>query len=223
MTLEDIRQTIADFKNAAEHAKIAGFDGVEIHSSNGYLFHQFFNRSSNQRSDQYGGSIENRNRFFFEVLDAVAEVFPQQRIGARFNPSLHHSFGMIADEETIPGFDAIISRLDAEYKLAYIHLSEPFTDVSAVPFLVQEVARHYRPLYKGTIIVNSNFDQQKANDVINAGYADLVSFGKLFISNPDLPARFATGAPLEAWNQDTFYTPGEKGYTDYKALEEMPV
>ena len=195
---------------------------MEIHSSNGYLFHQFFNRTSNQRKDQYGGSIENRNRFFFEVLDAIAEVFPQQRIGARFNPSLHGAFGITADEETIPGFDALITRLENEYKLAYIHLSEPGADVSGVPFLVQEVAKHYRSMYKGTIIVNGNYDQQKANDVINSGYADLVAFGKLFVSNPDLPERFATGAPLAEWDQNTFYTPGEKGYTDYKTLQEMP-
>jgi N-ethylmaleimide reductase len=128
MTIEDIKKTVQDFKNAAVNAVKAGFDGVEIHSSNGYLFHQFFNGSSNKRTDAYGGSTENKARFFFEVLDAMKEVIPQEKIGARFNPSLNGLFGMTMDEDTIPTFEYIIKKLN-DYNLAYIHLSEPFTDV----------------------------------------------------------------------------------------------
>jgi len=217
MTIDDITQTMADFKQAAVNAKEAGFDGVEIHSSNGYLFHQFFNATSNQRTDAYGGSIENRARFLFDVLDAVKEVFPQNRIGIRLNPSLHGAFGMDADKETIPTFDYIVRRLN-DYQLAYLHLSEPFTDVSAVPFLVTNIARHYRPLYKGNLMINNAFDQDKGNKIIEDGLADMVAFGKAFISNPDLVERFENGAELAPWDDATFYTPGEKGYTDYPTL-----
>ncbi len=222
MTLEEIKQTIEDFKNAAKNAVEAGFDGVEIHSSNGYLFHQFFNTSSNHRTDEYGGSMENRARLLFEVIDAIKEVMPENRIGLRLNPSLHGVFGMTLDKDTIPTFDYIINRLN-DYDLAYLHLSEPFTDVSEVPFAEQNIAKRYRPIYKGTLVINSAFDQKSGNEVIEAGLADAVAFGKPFISNPDLPERIAENADWAEWDQNTFYTPGEKGYTDYKRLEEAKV
>ncbi len=219
MTNEEVKQTILDFKNAAKNAMAAGFDGIEIHSSNGYLFHQFFNQSSNQRTDEYGGSIENRARFLFDVIDAIKEVMPENRIGLRLNPSLHGIFGMEADEETMPTFDYIVNKLN-DYDLAYLHLSEPFTDVSGIPFLETQIAKRYRPLYKGTLVINSNFDQESGNAVIESGDADAVAYGKPFISNPDLPERFASGAELAKFDQDTFYTPGVKGYTDYPSLKE---
>ncbi|SMO52888.1 alkene reductase [Gracilimonas mengyeensis] len=219
MTIDDIKQTVQDFRNAAANAMKAGFDGVEIHSSNGYLIHQFFNGTSNQRSDEYGGSIENRARFFFEVLDAIKEEVPEHKIGARFNPSLHGAFGMEMDEETIPTFDYVISKLN-DYNLAYIHLSEPFTDVSDIPYAVDEIAKHYRPMYDGTLMINGGFDQESGNKVIEEGHADLVSFAKLYISNPDLVERFEHGLELAEWDEDTFYTPGKEGYTDYPKAEE---
>ena len=215
MTIEDIKTTINDFKEAAKNAVEAGFDGVEIHSSNGYLFHQFFNNCSNQRTDAYGGSIENRTRFFFEVLDAVKKVIPEQKIGVRFNPSMHNLHGITVDEETIPTFDYIIKKLNG-YQLAYVHLSEPFTDVSEVPFAVKNIAKHYRPLYHGTLIINSEFNQKTGNAIIERGEADLVAFGKPFISNPDLVERFENNYELSEWNKDTFYTPDKKGYLDYE-------
>lgn len=220
MTQEDIDRTISDFQQAAKNAVEAGFDGVEIHSSNGYLFHQFFNATSNKRSDKYGGSIENRARFFFEVLDAMKKEIPASKIGARFNPSLHGMFGMDMDEETIPAFEYIIHKLN-EYDLAYIHLSEPFTDVSNVPHAVQHIAKHFRPIYDGTLMINAGFDQKKAITVIDEGNADLVSFGKLYVSNPDLVERFEKDIELAEWDSDTFYTTGKKGYTDYPKLNEM--
>lgn len=220
MTLEEIQQTVLDFKNAAKNAMEAGFDGVEIHSSNGYLFHQFFNGTSNVRTDQYGGNIENRARILFEVIDAIKEVMPENRIGLRLNPSLHGVFGMTMDEETIPTFDYIINKLN-EYSLAYLHLSEPFTDVSALAFSEKEIAKRYRPIYKGTIIINAAFDQEKGNQVIADGFADAVAYGKPFISNPDLVERFENHAPLAEYDTATFYTPGEKGYTDYPSYQEQ--
>ena len=214
MTKSDIEDTINDFKSAAKNAIDAGFDGVEIHSSNGYLFHQFFNGTSNKRTDEYGGSIENKARFFFEVLDAMKEVIPEEKIGARFNPSLDGIFGMTMDEETIPTFEYIIKKLN-DYNLAYIHLSEPFTDVSNIPCAVKEIAKHFRPLYNGTLMINAGFTKESGNKVINDGHADLVAFGKPFISNPDLVERFVNNIELAEWDENTFYTTGKKGYTDY--------
>ena len=221
MTVEDIQTTIQDFATAAKNAVEAGFDGVEIHASNGYLFHQFFNGTSNHRTDAYGGSIENRARFLFDVLDAVKKEIPEGKIGIRMNPSLNGISGITMDEETIPTFDYMINKLN-EYDLAYLHLSEPFTDVSDIPYAVPKIAKHYRPIYKGTLMINAGFDQEKGNAVIERGDADLVSFGKLYISNPDLVERFAENIALTPPDQSTFYTPGEKGYTDYPVASEVP-
>jgi N-ethylmaleimide reductase len=220
MTLQDIQTTISDFANAAKNAVAAGFDGVEIHSSNGYLFHQFFNATSNHRTDEYGGSIEKRARFLFDVLEAVKKEIPEQKIGLRLNPSLNGLFGMTMDEETIPTFDYIIEKLN-KYDLAYLHLSEPFMDVSDIPYAETQIAKRYRPMYKGTLMINAGFNQQSGNAVIEAGDTDLVAFGKPYISNPDLVERFAENAPLAEWDNDTFYTPGKEGYTDYPVRSEV--
>lgn len=218
MSLEEIKTTIQDFRKAAKNAWAAGFDGVEIHSSNGYLLHQFFNRTSNVRMDEYGGSIANRTKILFEIIEAIKEEIPENRIGLRLNPSLHGLFGMSMDEETIPTFDHIIEKLN-HYNLAYLHLSEPFTDVSEIPYAETNIAERYRPMFKGTLIINGGFDKEKGNRFIREGLADAVAYGKPYISNPDLVERFRQGATLADWDQDTFYTPGSKGYTDYPKLE----
>lgn len=218
MTVEDIKQTIQDFKNGASNALKAGFDGVEIHAANGYLFHQFFNGTSNHRTDNYGGSIENRSRILFETLDEMKQVIDMNKVGIRFNPSMHGFMGMTMDELTIPTFDYIIDRLNG-YGLAYIHLTEPFVPVDDVPFAVKEVAKHFRPLYQGTLIINKGFNKETAIKVLENGDADLVAFGVPFIANPDLVKRFQIDAPLNQADQATFYTPGAKGYTDYPALD----
>lgn len=217
MTLPEIKQTILDYQAAAKNAMEAGFDGVEIHSSNGYLLHQFFNKTSNIRTDEYGGSTENRAKILFEVIDAIKEVMPEEKIGLRLNPSLNGIFGMTMDEETIPTFDYIIEKLNA-YKLAYLHLSEPFNDVSDIPYAVTKIAERYRPIFKGTLIINANFDQEKGNSYILEGLADAVAYGKPYVSNPDLVERFDHNMALADWDTDTFYTPGTKGYSDYPKL-----
>lgn len=217
MSIEEIKETVKDFGNAAKNAMIAGFDGVEIHSSNGYLLHQFFSPTSNIRTDEYGGSIENRAKILFEVIDEIKRHMPTNRIGARLNPSLHNIFGMTLNEETIPTFDYIVENLN-NYDLAYLHLSEPFNDVTEVPGAEPNIAKHYRPLYKGTLMINSMFNRERGNQVIKDNLADLVAFGKPFISNPDLVERFEKNAELARWDENTFYTSGEKGYTDYPPL-----
>ncbi len=220
MSIEEIKQTVKEFGHAAANAKKAGFDGVEIHSSNGYLIHQFFNNKSNLRTDEYGGSNKNKARFFFEVLEAVKEHFPENRIGCRMNPSLEGVFGITSTPDTIPFFDYIIEKLN-EHDLAYLHLSEPFTDVSNVDHLVSNISRHYRPIYNGNLMINNEFDRESGNKVIADKEADCVAFGKLFISNPDLAHRFEHKAKTADWNQDTFYSQGREGYTDYPTLEEQ--
>jgi len=220
MTPGQIKKTINDFKQAAANAVEAGFDGVELHAANGYLLHQFFNLYSNKRQDQYGGSIKNRARILFDILDELYTVIDIRKVGVRLNPSLHGIQGMMLDEETVAVHDYIVAKLN-EYDLAYLHLTEPFTDVSGNLWAIEEVAKRYRPLYDGTIIINRGFNKATASQVLNDGDADLVSFGVPFIANPDLVERFKADAPLSQADPSTFYTPGEKGYTDYPVMAEQ--
>ena len=217
MTLEEIKQTIQDFKNAAANAIAAGFDGVEIHAANGYLFHQFFNNCSNVRTDEYGGSIENKARILLDTIEAVKEVIELNRVGVRLNPSMHNFMGITLDEETIPTFEFIVKRLK-EYGLAYIHLTEPFVPVDNVPFAVTTIGKHFRPLIKGTLIINKGFNKATAIKVLEDGDADLVAFGVPFLANPDLVKRYETDAELNKADEQTYYTTGARGYTNYPAL-----
>lgn len=218
MTIEDIKRTIADFKQAAINAFEAGFDGVELHGANGYLLQQFFSKNSNHRQDEYGGSPQNRARILFNILEELKQVVDITKVAVRLNPSLNGIMGILVDDETTEVYDHIINRLNG-YELAYLHLIEPFTDVSNNPDAIQEVARHFRKIYNGTIIINRAFNKETANQVLAEGDADLVSFGVPFLANPDLVERFKTDVPLNVPDQTTFYTPGEKGYTDYPTLK----
>ena len=219
LTVDEIKQIVQDFKTAAKNAMEAGFDGVEVHASNGYLLAQFFVSTANVRTDAYGGSKENRARILFEVLDAIREVVPAERVGVRLNPSLHNQFGITIAEDTIPTYDYIVEKLN-EYNLAYLHLSEPFSNVSAVPHAEPHVAKRYRPIYKGNLIINAGFTQEKGNRAIEDGDADMVAFGVPFIANPDLPKRFELHAELAVADKNTFYAPGPEGYIDYPSLGE---
>jgi len=218
MTIEDIERTIADFKQAAINAFEAGFDGVELHGANGYLLQQFFSKNSNHRQDEYGGSPQNRARILFNILEELKQVVDITKVAVRLNPSLNGIMGILVDDETTEVYDHIINRLNG-YELAYLHLIEPFTDVSNNPDAIQEVAKHFRKIYNGTIIINRAFNKETANQVLAEGDADLVSFGVPFLANPDLVERFKTDVPLNVPDQTTFYTPGEKGYTDYPTLK----
>lgn len=219
MTIEDIKRTVADFKQAAINVFEAGFDGVELHGANGYLLQQFFSKNSNHRTDEYGGSVENRARILFEILDELKGVVDMKRVAVRLNPSLNGIMGILVDDETIDLYNYVVSKLNF-YGLAYVHLIEPFTDVSAIPEAIQEVAKHFRKIYNGTIIINRGFNKETAEKVLNDGDAGLVSFGVPFLANPDLVERFKTNAFLNQPDQATFYTPGEKGYTDYPILNK---
>ena len=214
MTMSDIKEVIHEFSMAASNAVEAGFDGVEIHSSNGYLLPQFFAPCSNNRTDEYGGSIENRGRILFDIIEAMREYIPENRIGVRLNPSSHFYHGMTIDKETIPTFDHIIGKLN-NYNIAYLHLSEPFTDVKDIPYSEPNIAERYRKIYKGTLMINRGFTAESGNEIIKDNIADLVSFGIPFIANPDFVSRISHNIPLATADKKTYYTPGAKGYTDY--------
>jgi len=218
MTIAEIKSTILDFKNSTKNAVEAGFDGVELHAANGYLFHQFFNGTSNTRTDEYGGSMENKARILFETLDALKGVIDYAKVGVRLNPSLHGAQGMTVDQDTIPTHEYIVKRLN-DYGLAYVHLTEPFTDVSEVPYAVAHVAKHFRPIYKGLLMINKGFTKESGNQVITDGDADMVAYGVPFIANPDLVERFKKDAPLNKADQSTFYTFTAEGYNDYPKMD----
>ncbi|QHL88345.1 alkene reductase [Nibribacter ruber] len=219
----EVKAIVQDFKNAAANAVKAGFDGVEIHASNGYLLHQFFNSQTNVRTDEYGGSVENRARILFEVLDAVKEVIDLSKVGVRLNPSMHAGFGITLTEDAPEQFEYIISKFN-DYSLAYLHLTEAGAKARELPHAIKEVAKHFRGIYNGTLVTNGGYTQESGNKVIEAGHADLVAYGVPYIGNPDLVERFAQHAPLNQADPNTFYSPtGEKGYTDYPALVEQTV
>ncbi len=216
---EEIPQIVAQFRKGAENAIKAGFDGVELHGAFGYLIDQFLQDGSNQRSDIYGGSIENRARFLLEVMDAVTSVWGSEKVGIKLSPS--NTFYGMQDSNPKATFSYVIDALN-RYNLAYIHLMEPNETDLSTREVINPVLPIFRTIYNGTIISNGGYDKAKGNTVIAAGDADLVSFGKLFISNPDLPQRFEVDAELNAPNPKTFYGMGdnnlEQGYTDYPAL-----
>jgi len=217
MTEEDIRQTRIDFKDAAIRAIEAGFDGVEIHSSNGYLFHQFFSTTTNIRSDQYGGSVENRTRFYFEVLDAILSELHPDQVGTRLNPMYHGRAGIFINEDTVPTFEYIVHRLN-DYKLAFLHLSRPFFPVDS-PLLIENVPSHFRQIYKGHLMVNGEYDRDSGEAELRAGNADSVCYGRPFIANPDLPERIKNGHPWAESRTSIYYSLGSEGYTTYPPFE----
>jgi N-ethylmaleimide reductase len=215
-TIEQIRETINEFKLAAANAKLAGFDGLEIHAQIYTLIPQFLSMATNQRTDEYGGSIPNRARILFEILDAVKEEFPAKKIGIKFTPAAFNPGIIKPDHETVATFDYILERLN-NYDLAYVHIVGPAIDLAGTPLAIlkDNYFEHFRNIYKGTLLVNLGFTQDSGNAIISNGTADLVSFGTAFIANPDLVKRFELNIPLSAANTDTYYAGGAKGYTDY--------
>lgn len=216
----EIMEIVADFRRAAGNAAEAGFDGVELHGANGYLFHQFFARSMNKRADAYGGSIENRARLLFDVLDAVEKELPAGRVGVRINPGVHNLSGIDFDDETLPLFDYVSQHL-SERRIAYLHVMEPINAAEQLPDSLKKpsTAAYFRRRFEGALIAAVDYTQDSANEAIRQGHADLVAFGRAFIANPDLVTRFAQDAPLAMPFRDTFYSGGAKGYVDYPALD----
>ena len=201
------------YREAARKAQAAGFDGVEIHNANGYLLDQFLRDGTNRRTDLYGGTLENRMRFPLEVLKAVLEVWSAGRVGIRLSPS--GTMNDMHDSDPKATFTAMVKALES-YGLAYIHIMEAL-EADIRHGGVQLPISYFRSFYKGILMVNGEYDGLKAQAVVALGDADLVSFGRLFLANPDLPARLREGLPLNVPDPRTFYGGGAAGYTDYPA------
>lgn len=212
----EIPEIVEQFRKGAENALAAGFDGVELHGAFGYLIDQFLQDCTNQRTDEYGGSVENRARFMLEVVEAVVNVWGANRVGIKLSPSnTYYGMGDSNPQETFGYAIDALNRFD----LAYLHLMEPNEVDLANRVVMNPVTPYFRKIYTGTLITNGDYDHPKGDSLLKSGDADLVSFGKLFIANPDLPKRFELNASLNAPNPRTFYGPDEKGYTDYPFLE----
>lgn len=221
LSLEDITEIISSFRTAAENTVKAGFDGAELHAQLFTLIPQFLSRATNQRGDSYGGDISNRSRILFEILDALIEVIGHNKVGIKFTPTAFNPGIIRPDVETLSDYIYILDKLNS-YPLAYIHIVGPAVDLSSTPLaaIKEDYFGFFRKHYLGTIIANLGFDRDSANDIISAGKADLVSFGNLYIANPDLVERFKNNWPLANADTETFYTGGEKGYIDYKKYME---
>ena len=216
MSAADIKNTIAEYAQAAKNAVAAGLDGIELHSANGYLLEQFIRPNTNQRTDAYGGGIENRARFVLETAEAAIDAIGKDKVGIRLSP-----FGVFND---MPIYDAMAA--DYTYLaeqlnklgLLYIHL----VDHSAMgaPEVPDSIKETFRNRFSRTLILSGGYDAKRAESDLAAGKCDLVAVGKPFIANPDLVDRWKTGAAENAWDMATFYTPGPKGYTDYPMMEK---
>lgn len=209
---DEIPGIIAGFKKAAENAKAAGFDGVEVHGANGYLLDEFLRDGANKRTGPYGGPIENRARLLLEVTAAVCEVWGSDRVGVRISPL--NSYNSMIDSDPV-GLTTYVATKLSELKIAYLHL------MRADFFQAQsgDVVTPARAAFKGVLITNMGYTAEEATKAIADGSVDAVAFGTSFLANPDLPARIKAGAPLNAPNSATFYTPGPVGYTDYPAMD----
>lgn len=207
LDLDEIAGVVADFRQAAQNAKLAGFDGVEVHGANGYLIDQFLRDGTNTRTDSYGGSAENRARFLKEVVESVIEVFGASRVGVRLSPIFNY-FSM-SDSAPQTTFNHVANML-SRYGLAYLHVVQ----LGEGAFDFAELKRRFA----GTYIANGGYDAERAESDLSSGAADLVAFGTAFLANPDLVERFSKGEALNQADPQTFYQGEEHGYTDYPTL-----
>ncbi len=222
MTTAEIRQTVADYARAARNAMEAGFDGLEILAAYLYLIPQFLNRTTNRRTDEYGGSIENRARILFEVVEAVLEEVDPSRVGVKIGP-MHEGGPMAANDETLPITEYAVRKLDG-YGLSHLLLmgnTTDFTGTPLEPLMGDGMFRHFRPIFRGKLIANVGMTAERGNRLIAEGLADLVAFGRPYIANPDLVERLATGAPLAEVDWKTVYASGPRGYSDYPAIRQV--
>jgi 2,4-dienoyl-CoA reductase-like NADH-dependent reductase (Old Yellow Enzyme family) len=209
LRLDEIPGVIEAYRQGAEHAKRAGFDGVEIHGANGYLLDQFLQDRTNQRADCYGGSLENRARLMLEVTDAVISVWGSERVGMHLAPRCDaHDMG---DTHRLETFLYVVKAL-SERNIAFICAREAQGE--------DYIGDQLKAAFQGAYIVNQGLTQEKAEQLIASGQADAAAFGQLFIANPDLPRRFEVGAPLSAPDSGTFYSGGAHGYNDYPFLSK---
>ncbi|MDR0787696.1 MAG: alkene reductase [Gemmatimonadota bacterium] len=215
LSLEEIGEVVEQFRHAAVLARDAGFDGVEVHAANGYLIDQFLRTGSNVRTDRYGGSVENRLRLLREVTEAVVAEWPEGRVGVRLSPA--GGVNGASDDDPVATFSAAAQLLNS-FPLACLHLVEGPVGPARSDGARVSATEMIRPLFRRTIISTGGYNRQSAIATVEKGTADLIGFGRFFIANPDLPARFRSDAPLNEPHPETFYGGGEKGYTDYPTL-----
>jgi len=218
LELHEIPGIIEEFRSGAERALRAGFDGVEIHGANGYLPDQFLQDGTNKRTDEYGGPIENRARFLLEVTQAAISVWGADRVGVRIAPS--GTYGSMSDSDPATTFGYVTTQLD-RLGIAYLHVVEPrIKGTEEVSHGRPPIAaQHLRPKFSRTLIAAGGFTPASAEAAVTFGDADLVAFGRHFISNPDLPERLRQGLPLTRYDRSTFYGGDARGYTDYPVAE----
>lgn len=221
LRLDELPGIVADYRRGAENAKAAGFDGVEVHSANGYLLDQFLEDKTNHRDDIYGGSIENRARLLLEVVDAVVSVWGKGRVGVRLSP--FGKFSDMGDSDPVTLFSYVLRQLSAR-GIAYAHLVEPRVGNagggSPIDDKAPRTSEIFRKAFEGVLISAGGYTAETAEKAIAENLADAVAFGRLFIANPDLPKRFERNSELNPYDRSTFYGGTEKGYVDYPALEE---
>jgi N-ethylmaleimide reductase len=222
LSVDEIQSLVEDYYKAAQRAKTAGFDGVELHGANGYLVDQFLQDGSNKRIDQYGGSQENRVRFMMEIVERLVDVWGADRVGVRLGPS--GTFNSMSDSDPIGLFAYAAERLNA-FNVAYLHLIEPRIkgNIEIADGLEPVASMYLRKIFRGRMIAAGGFDYEKAIDILQKGDTDLVAFGRHFIANPDLVYRFKNGLPLSHYDRDTFYGGGAKGYTDYPFYKQQAI
>jgi N-ethylmaleimide reductase len=219
---DEIPQIVEDYRRAAQRAQQAGFEGVELHSANGYLIDQFLQDISNHRTDEYGGSIENRTRFLFEVVSALVSVWGGDRVAVRIGPN--GRWNGMADSDPEALFTHVAAGLNA-FGLAYLHVIEPRVRGNVVVHEGQQpiASQLIRKIFKGKIVAAGGFEPDTAEAILEKGDADAVAFGRHFISNPDLVLRIREQLPLAPYDRNTFYTFDEKGYVDYPAYAVQAV
>jgi N-ethylmaleimide reductase len=224
MTRDDIRRTVADYGRAARSAMNAGFDGVEIQANYLYLLPQFLNKATNRRTDEYGGAIEGRARILFEVVEAILDVVEPSKVGVKIGP-MHETGPFAANDETLPMAEYAIRELGG-YGLSHLLImgnTTDFTGTPLEPLMGDGMFRHFKPIFRGTLIANVEMNVERGNRLIAEGHADLVAFGRPYIANPDLVERLKTGRPLAEIDWTTVYGSGPKGYSDYPALQPESV
>ncbi len=216
MTAADVEHTINEYVQTAKNAIEAGFDGIELHGANGYLIEQFLNPLVNTRTDEYGGSIENRARFLFDIADRAGAAIGKERIGVRLSPFGVNAGMPVYDEaQTIADFTYLAEHLND--RVVYIHVADHSS--MGAPAIPASLKPAMREKFSGAFLLSGGLDHQSAEAALNDGRADLVVFGRMWLANPDLAVRFKQNAPLNQPNFDTFYTPGPEGYTDYPTLQ----
>ncbi|WP_293899567.1 alkene reductase [Phenylobacterium sp.] len=222
LEIGEIAAIVEDYRLAAERAKAAGFDGVELHGANGYLIDQFLQDNSNHRTDAYGGSIENRVRLLLEVVAALVSVWGPNRVAVRIGPA--GKWNDMSDSEPYALFSHVARQLN-RFVLAYLHIVEPrvLGNVVVTAGQAPVATEQLRKVFTGKIIAAGGFEPETAEAILQNGDADLVAFGRYFISNPDLPARIRNGWPLASYDRDSFYTFDATGYVDYPRHEEVAV